>query len=81
MLFEYPIKPIATRPMVMQEESANGPPNLSTIPLHEMRIMTGTSNNSIKERLLRHWVIKSARSNELKTAEVFGIIVCMIIIY
>jgi len=74
ILLEYPISPIATSPMVMQVESANGPPNFSTIPFHEMRMIMGTSNSKMNERLLRHWVTRSARSRELKAVDVFGIV-------
>jgi len=71
---------MATSPIVMHEESANAPPSLSIIPFHEIRIITGTSNTSINERRLRHCVVRSARSNALKTSEVFGMVVCMIVV-
>src|SRR5690349_22655807 len=73
-LLEYPINPIATSPIVIQVERANGPPNFSITPFHEIRIVTGTSNSRIKECLLRHCVTTSARSREFKAADVFGIV-------
>jgi len=77
MLLQYPINPMATSPMVIQVESANAPPSLSTTPYHEIRMITGTSNTRINERRLRHCVVKSARSRDERTADVFGIVVSM----
>src|SRR4029078_4941068 len=64
----------------MQVESANGPPIFSTMPFQEIRIMIGTRRSKTNERLLRHCVMRSARSNELKAMDVFGI-VCIISVW
>jgi hypothetical protein len=72
---EYPIKPIAVNPTVMQLERTNAPPSFSIKPFQEIRIMTGTINISITDLRLRHCVVKSARSREASTAEVAGMLV------
>jgi hypothetical protein len=61
----------------MQLESTKVPPNFSTNPFHEISITIGTSTTSISDLLLRHCVVKSARSNEESTEDVDGIAVCI----
>ena len=65
--------------MVIQVDSANGPPIFSMIPFQETRMMTGTSKTRITDLLLRHCVLKSALNRQDNAVEVDGIIVSIFI--
>ena len=81
MLFEYPIRPVAIRPIVILFDSTKGPPSFGMRPFHDTSIITGTINVNITARRLRHCVVRSARNNVFNMVDVFGIEVSIEINY
>jgi hypothetical protein len=69
---EYPIRPMAVRPIVIQVERTKAAPILATTPFQDIRMITGTKSTRITERRLRHCVVKSERSKAAMAAEVLG---------
>ncbi len=63
----------------MHVDNANAGPSLSIIPFHEISMITGTSKIKTVDLRLRHCVVKSARNNEDKAADVLGTIVSIYI--
>src|SRR5579859_1140125 len=60
---------MALRPTVIQLASAKAPPNLSTRPFQEMRMMEGMRMTMMLARRLRHWAVRSAFSRLEKTVD------------